>query len=416
MIPFRVNNMPKEEKLSNPNKKNETKQNNDKEEEEIPYDEDELMNTMTAIIGEPLLSQWISSNVWIPLHQKLYTIDEMKRLFAHEKTLFVGDSLQRRAADTLCAAFLSSTPHDIRPEAFSKLACFTKENKDLGYEEKTVSFGTNASILLGFDWRPRLEAGKDDDDITHLEAFLKEYLLKKERYDKYTILVVSSTVWDVHLSPRRHTTAEDLQQRMAEIVTLFRQIIPSRVWVIFKTAGYCGPCPWKLEQPKRTVVENYKIHAINQQLLNSTKGVNNFLVIDWAREVLPRSIGKYRILGEDDNPYHYGFEARFQFLQFLTHALDERKPWILNPIATTNDNIIASNNHSSSSSSHPIIGMNVTTARIISDVLLPANKEYGKAMLVPSTSVALLVIILFLFSKNQTRIRSITRPSIIPIT
>ena len=47
----------------------------------------------------------------------------------------------------------------------------------------------------------------------------------------------------------------------------------------------------------------------------------NFVYLDWAREVLPRSIGVDKISSHDGNPYHYGLEPRLQFLRMLAEVV-----------------------------------------------------------------------------------------------
>ena len=61
---------------------------------------EEQVRNWTQTVGAPH-SHWIG-DTWIPAPgSRLYTPREIGTLFARKCTLFVGDSLQRRAADTL---------------------------------------------------------------------------------------------------------------------------------------------------------------------------------------------------------------------------------------------------------------------------------------------------------------------------
>ena len=305
--------------------------------------DEEILDVMTALVGEPK-SHWMG-NTWIPQEgYRLYTTDEMRRIFQHENTLFAGDSLQRRVADTLCTVLTTrrqtsmysektdayTHTHDVYKKVLAKEKCFLKDNKNLGYEDAFLPPALNASgAKVAFDWRPLLKQLHDDfaSDFGN-QTFA-------ERYVNVTLLIVSSTIWDVHLSARYHTSAQDIGQQMKELVLKLHKAIPSNTLVVFKTAGWCSSCPWNLTEAKRSVAENQKVYAANHELQKTVAALQspNRITIDWAREVLPRSIGNFKIVAEDDNPYHYGIEGRLQFLQMLTSVLDGRKPEILSHTA-----------------------------------------------------------------------------------
>ena len=73
--------------------------------------------------------------------------------------------------------------------------------------------------------------------------------------------------------------------------------------------------------------DNYKVFAANDQARKSIQELNstNIVYLDWAREVLPRSIGDSRLKSTDGNPYHYGLEPRLQFLQMLSEIYDHHQ-------------------------------------------------------------------------------------------
>lgn len=174
---------------------------------------------------------------------------------------------------------------------------------------------------IATDWRPRLPA---------IQQFAHDFVNStfQYRYAKVTIVVAGSGIWEVHLSARQHTTAQDLAERVNDTIYALHEHIPEDVLVVFKSAGWCPNCPWKSNVTKRGVVDNYKVWSMNRQARETIEAIGspNRVFIDWAREVLPRSIGELKIKSKDDNPYHYGLLARLQFVQLLTEVLDRRKP------------------------------------------------------------------------------------------
>lgn len=310
----------------------------------------EMLAIMTASVGEPK-SHWIG-NQWIPAEgSRLYTTDEMRTLFEQECTLFVGDSLQRRAAETLGIALkpdmmnkkklfdstdekndssnattttITHTP-DVQDSAFVD-ELFNTNIHQRGYEEHFIlpPEDANASTTracIATDWRPRLPA---------IQQFAHDFVNStfQYRYGKITIVVAGSGIWEVHLSARQHTTAQDLAERVNDTIYALHEHIPEHVLVVFKSAGWCPNCPWKDNVTKRGVADNYKVWSMNRQAKETIEAIGspNRVFIDWAREVLPRSIGELKIKSKDDNPYHYGLLARLQFVQLLTEVLDRRQP------------------------------------------------------------------------------------------
>jgi hypothetical protein len=71
--------------------------------------------------------------------------------------------------------------------------------------------------------------------------------------------------------------------------------------------------------------DNYKVAAANEQAEATIKEINQtdrLIFVDWAREILPRSLGDDRLKSNDQNPYHYGLTPRLIFLQMISHVID----------------------------------------------------------------------------------------------
>lgn len=51
---------------------------------------------------------------------------------------------------------------------------------------------------------------------------------------------------------------------------------------------------------------------------------DNMVYLDWAPEILPRSIGEDRLLSPDGNPFHYGLLPRLQFIHLLSEVYERK--------------------------------------------------------------------------------------------
>ena len=184
------------------------------------------------LVGEPK-SHWIGDQ-WIPQEgSRLYTTDEIRKIFLKECTLFVGDSLQRRAADTLHLMLQSESDKDhvsdVRDDIFTD-EFFKKKTHDRGFQRRTIpqirtnnnsSNNNNSTIssqqfqnnitendtpihqhrrsgCVDSDWRPLLR---------DVNEFVKDYKNQTGIYNPYSVVVVGSAIWDVVGSSRRVTSA-----------------------------------------------------------------------------------------------------------------------------------------------------------------------------------------------------------------
>lgn len=290
----------------------------------------EAVQEIQKLIGESK-SHWIGSQ-WIPAEgSHLYTTDELKDIFSQEEcTLFVGDSLQRRAADTL-SLMISSAADDMNHISDVKDSVFTSEyfnqkKHDRGFKRRTISKkndtveSSNGARVgcIDTDWRPLLE---------DVNQFSIDYQNQTEVYDGYTTIVIGSTIWDVVGSSRRRTSAEQLRSLVNETIYTLATAIPPSIRVVWKSSGWCLDCTWTPDENKVNRGDNYKVYAANDQARQSIEAMNssNFIYLDWAREILPRSLGTDRLRSTDRNPYHYGLAPRLQFLQMLAEVYDTTK-------------------------------------------------------------------------------------------
>jgi hypothetical protein len=288
------------------------------------------MSNVTVIqelVGEPR-SHWIGDQ-WIPAEgSRLYTTDEIRSLFQRECTLFVGDSLQRRAADTLHIMLTTSdrthTP-DVHNDVFTN-EFFNNGRHDRGFKKRHITVPQASSNetssngrtgCVDTDWRPLLE---------DVNSFVDDFGNKTDVYSDYSAVVLGSTIWDVVGSKHRHTSAKMVRHLVNETIFKLHNSLPQSVFIVWKGAGWCDNCPWTANEELKSRGNNYKIYAMNDQARTTIESLNssNLIYLPWAREILPRSIGKDRLRSTDGNPYHYNLQPRLQFLQMLSEVYDKR--------------------------------------------------------------------------------------------
>jgi hypothetical protein len=165
---------------------------------------------------------------------RLYTTDEIRSLFQRECTLFVGDSLQRLAADTHYTMLTTSDrPHtpDVHNDVFTS-EFFHEKNHDRGFKKRhitapqTLANETSSSGRTGCvdtDWRPLLE---------DVKSFVDDFGNQTDVYSEYTVVVIGSTIWDVVGSSRRRTSATQVRRLVNETIFKLHNSLPQSVFVV----------------------------------------------------------------------------------------------------------------------------------------------------------------------------------------
>jgi hypothetical protein len=270
------------------------------------------MNVTIEIEEDMPSSTWVG-NTWIS-GERTYSVKEMKTLFADECTLFVGDSLQRRAGDTLFLMLGNKDAYDIPNDIFAD-RYFNAKHKDRGRNERPVPGARSNTSCLDFEWRPTL---------ADLANFTTEFVAKPETYAKYTLVIAGAGVWDSCKQFRLSPTV--VARRTNETVNAM-QDLSEKVSVIWKTNGLSHAVD----------ATNDKIKGGNEQAISRIKEIqkehpssaNQLTYLDWGKHVQARSLGDKRILSGDNNPYHFGLEPRLVLLHMLSTELDNRKPHLL---------------------------------------------------------------------------------------
>ena len=135
------------------------------------------------------------------------------------------------------------------------------------------------------------------------------------------------------MDTERQPNAIQIRQHINKTIHILHENVPDSVLIVWKSSGWCASCGWAGDEKVRGKANNYRIYAANDEAQKVIEhlGAPNLVYLDWGREILPRSIGNLRLASNDGNKFHYGLEARLQFLQMLTELYDHQDPTILEP-------------------------------------------------------------------------------------
>jgi hypothetical protein len=319
--------------------------------------------------GDAPLFSWVG-NTWLS-GERAYTVEEMRVLFADECTLFVGDSLQRRGGDTLFLLLDNKDTHDIPTSIFTD-KYFNSKQKDRGRMERPVPGATRSGSCLDFEWRPTL---------ADLVNFTTDFVATPEIYDKYTLVIAGSAVWD---SCRQYRLdAPEVSRRTNSTINALQDLVVKKqknFSVIWKTSGWADADDGT----------NDKIRAANEQAISSIEQIqkenppdisHQLTYLDWGKHVYARSFSDRRILSGDGNPYHYGLEPRLVLLQMLSLELDKRKPHLMNKNSATDNSSVSGFSSTIGSSrskdvSFPIVQATIQAISFLATLLVVIHHCY----------------------------------------
>ena len=272
-------------------------------------EKEQLFQALTELVGPPV-GTW-KGDQWRDSQNRVYDIDRIQRIFSRECILFVGDSLQRRAADTLHQVLLQGTLE-------------IKEPRDLFHKSKKHDRGFRSldgpsGGCIDIDWRPSLQ---------DIESFAQDAHNATIPYRDYTLIVVGSNIWDTVTTISARNSARNVRHATTRAIQALASTRPDTL-TVWKTGGWTQDhCPLVRDENRRRRCLSDKIVAGNAQAMATIAALNNthYAGLDWGREILPKSLGKRRLAASDNNPHHYGLAARIQFLQMLAGFLEDRRP------------------------------------------------------------------------------------------
>ena len=275
-------------------------------------EKDQLFRDLTERVGPPTGS-W-NGDQWSDSRNETFTFERIRDVFTGECILFIGDSLQRRAADTLHQVLLQGTLEMEEPgNLFAGKAC------DRGFRQLDLEGGG----CIDIDWRPMLQ------DIEQFALDTYNASISERYRSNYTLIVAGSNIWDTVASRTIRTSVNDMRESTDRAIRALTKARPDPL-IVWKTGGWTQErCPLIHDENQKTRCTSDKILAGNAQARETIASLNNttqqVVVLDWAREILPRSLGSHRLSSNDRNPHHYGLAARIQFLQQLAGLLEEQQ-------------------------------------------------------------------------------------------
>mmetsp|Transcript_18313 Transcript_18313/g.39582 ORF Transcript_18313/g.39582 Transcript_18313/m.39582 type:complete len:305 (-) Transcript_18313:36-950(-) len=283
--------------------------------------------------------------------------------FSKRNTLFIGDSLGRRAYTTLFAMMNGQdfdnlmaeeldSPNviDINKARRPQEMCQDKSRRLLLLRSKNVS-GFLCRTIERNDFKKDSSnpteiiqpyyngGGKGKFDLISAACFLNisdifippeimNYYnitdggLDKSFFIEYDLIVTNMGIWDVirkNDCSKSLPSSTNLAQKLDQFLASLEEISSPEVQVVIKTPGFrvdhSGDDEiWQIINH----INHYSTLKIRQSM-SEEHHLPNMTVVDWGTVISKRSWGGERING--DIGVHYGLEARLLFLQQLLHEL-----------------------------------------------------------------------------------------------
>eukprot|EP00980_Cylindrotheca_fusiformis_P005512 scaffold1170_cov122-Cylindrotheca_fusiformis.AAC.20 len=267
-------------------------------------------------------------DAWDPPPGKIkFSAEDLFQVFHTECVAFVGDSLKRRAADTLHIAVekrknessIGTYHYNWDPKSTSRA-----RKIDGGFP----SVNTRSS-LVSFD-KP-CQPGTIDNLWHPTYAEMKKFGYKKN----YTVVVAGVEAWD---NENRHWTPRQWKAMVNDTIHHLYNTVPKSVPIYWKTSPWGWYWKWeeldedaKMEDPKEG--NNYFVYLSNTVAKEEVKKINasNLMILDWSKEILPYSFGERintNMMTADHliSACHVGPKGRTLLLQMLASELVQWDP------------------------------------------------------------------------------------------
>lgn len=277
-------------------------------------------------------------DVWDPpTGRRKFSSDDLYDLFRNECIGLIGDSLHRRAADTLHILIQNrSKPYKDDTEHPSYYV-YNWIEKNAAYTRiigTDIPSSTTASSPLN-ESAPCQPGTIDNLWFPTHQSFQTNFQYHKN----YTMLVVNFGAWDAE---RGSYSPREWKRVMSRTIhQLYHSTKKLRIPVFWKTSPWGWRFDWnyigknaKHNQRRRS---NYIIYHANQlaiQVIDDLSKKNkdcNLMVLDWSREILPYSFGEERsttnMMSEDHetNAWHVSPKGRGLLLQILAFRFQQWK-------------------------------------------------------------------------------------------
>lgn len=288
--------------------------------------------------GHSELGHWIG-NQWIPPFEhgwRLFSAEEMKRIYSNATVLWIGDSTARRSFTTLYAILNETDP------LVSSLN--SPRVIDVNKRANTENCSLSTAFRLcrpfpGISSNPTPTGEfsflfKADSCLGGLGAFLEQEISGESNLTANTdVIVISLGIWEAIRASdcqrerkrlNQTASATESQRRVIDLLTTLlatkrRQQQQQRPPVIiWRTSGFHGI------GAGTNIVKNLNNDAMKQieatsHTSRSGQGQPVLTYVDWGGAMWARSFGKQRIDG--DIAAHYGLEARHTLIQMINNEL-----------------------------------------------------------------------------------------------
>lgn len=275
---------------------------------------------------------WIGPKHWTPPEGwSIFSPTDMRKMYAHKKILWMGDSQSRRAMLTMYKVFNAT---DNKLDAVN-IEAFTNYKYQSVGEVPCNIFGLAQEPNDNFRVRCRripYESGGilsisappyNTVCLDHIYRFFKHSLSgKTTAANNADIIVVAMGAWELespHICARSSPLPmKEKVDRVIQVLHKFQRKTGKKI--IWRTSSFIAG---NSSSGASVVARLMNARAIEQihkiQRNDTTCRTSGLSYVDWATAVEPRSFGTDRIKG--DIPPHMGFEARMVLLQQLTNHL-----------------------------------------------------------------------------------------------
>lgn len=304
---------------------------------------DKNTSEVQELVGQPTYS--LVDGVWVPPPgRKLFTPNEFYELFRDESILFLGDSTQRRPADTLHILIENrNNTSGTVPYYLYEWSSNKKHHTRVFGETPNVNQNTRSYNAL-LPYRGRID-----------NIFFPVYqnVIGKYHYDfrrNHTIIIAGVGAWD---NQKVGHSSNELVSLVNESIYHLHREVPSSVLLFWKTCGWAKGFHWNYQEPDvKNYGSNYQVYLANKVAKEAIESINadNFKLLDWSREILPYSFetrissgmqAEDTLSGRKDGvPWHMGVKARMLLLQMLAWEVSQREALVLVPISSSTDNTV----------------------------------------------------------------------------
>eukprot|EP00980_Cylindrotheca_fusiformis_P005510 scaffold1170_cov122-Cylindrotheca_fusiformis.AAC.18 len=276
-----------------------------------------------------------------PPGKKKFSAEDLYQVFHNECVAFVGDSLKRRAADTLHIVI------EQRKNESSIKNYLYRWNPKPTSRTRRIDGGfpsvNTRSSLVSFD--EPCQPGTVDSLWYPYHSDMKNF-----RYEKnYTVVVAGVEAWDNSMN---NWTPREWKAMVNDTIHHLYNTVPNSVPIYWKTSPWGWFWTWeKLDEDskmeKYTGGNNYFVYLSNTVAKEEVKKINasNFMILDWSKEILPYSFGERintNMMTADHftNAVHLGPKGRTLLLQMLASELVQWEP---NKLRSTTTAVVTSN-------------------------------------------------------------------------